>query len=751
MRIDRLILEDTSRRSPAAADLLRVVPPEELKAGYTGGQQPKLARRRSYLAEGGATPSSTEEERLLGDNDLVDEFYLERALVAAKPVCRVIVRNAAGREVEYGTGFMVSPSLLLTNWHVLPERPSAENGVAEFDYRFDIRGEPAPSVRFALRPGAFFRSFRALDYALVAVEPRSQDARSVLSTFGFHRLIPTDNKISVGEWITIIQHPGGQRRQFSIRENQLLEKLDDHLWYRSDTAPGSSGAPAFNDSFQVVALHHSGKAKKENGLYVLRDGRTVASLADVDDSDVVWIANEGVRASVICAHLAGSTAANDPYLSELLESMKGGDIMSRALNATEGSSAIPVPMSPRLAPATPASGVQGSSFVIPLQLNISLSLAGAAVAAPAAAAPASVAPSRDAGGIEAPETLKKPIIDTTYSNRKGYRPKFLGVGVDLPTVSDLTVVAKMDNGKFVLPYQHFSVVMHRSRRLALFTASNVDASEKGKFPDLTAHTPKDYTRDALGGFSENDVEQWVLDPRIRPSHQLPDRFFTEDRQSFDKGHVVRREDVCWGKDYATVRRANGDTYHTTNCSPQILDFNRSASSGPKGGPWGDLENFILKQAKSEKLCLFAGPVLSAEDPEFEGKDDLGPVTVQIPRKFWKVVVAVKSGALKAFAFELEQSLSGVRMEEFLVSAKWVASMVRISNLEKELKIVKFPKAVRDADQFSTPDGESLKVEHLGAEPAATNGRPKGRAESVDDATRVPGSQLRHIPARTKKT
>ena len=101
------------------------------------------------------------------------------------------------------------------------------------------------------------------------------------------------------------------------------------------------------------------------------------------------------------------------------------------------------------------------------------------------------------------------------------------------------------------------------------------------------------------GLGPNDQEKWATDPRIPEDHKLPDVFFTKDRQSFDKGHIVRREDVCWGRSFAMVRRANGDTFHTTNCSPQVKGFNRFGEDGL----WGKLENFIIDQAKTETSCL----------------------------------------------------------------------------------------------------------------------------------------------------
>jgi hypothetical protein len=41
----------------------------------------------------------------------------------------------------------------------------------------------------------------------------------------------------------------------ALRENQLIRKGPSTLLYRSDTAPGSSGSPCFNDAWQVWAQH----------------------------------------------------------------------------------------------------------------------------------------------------------------------------------------------------------------------------------------------------------------------------------------------------------------------------------------------------------------------------------------------------------------------------------------------------------------------------------------------------------------
>ena len=89
----------------------------------------------------------------------------------------------------------------------------------------------------------------------------------------------------------------------------------------------------------------------------------------------------------------------------------------------------------------------------------------------------------------------------------------------------------------------------------------------------------------------------MTDWRIPNEHQLPDVFFDRDNGAFDKGHLVRRDDVCWGRTFKDIQKSNGDTYHTTNCSPQVAGFNRSASGTDN---WGDLENLVQKETKLGK-------------------------------------------------------------------------------------------------------------------------------------------------------
>jgi endonuclease G, mitochondrial len=696
------IVAAAERRKPAESETPTVpaasVAAEAMLAPSPGGAptpaiDSSLAKRAANLAFAGAKPSTTEFERLIGNNDLVDEFYLERALIAARPVMRITLRDPAGRERGWATGFMVSPQLLLTNWHVFPIRQETANAIAEAHYVLDIAGNPAPSYRFAIRGDLFHISDQQLDFALVALDQVAQDGHTSLAQFGYHRLVAEPNKIQEGESMTLIQHPGGERRQFAIRENELIKILDQFLWYRSDTAPGSSGAPALNDSFQVVALHHSGAPRRDNGLYVLRDGSKVASLDGVDDSKVDWVANEGLRISVLCSFLRANLHPDNPFADQLFQAMQGGDVISNVLsgNAFRSVPAQEVIGAPSL--------VTGNGITIPVRFEVSVSMgrevAGAPVPQPTTTSQLDniLVP----GSLVGVEALRYPQVDRDYTTRTGYDTDFLGIPAPLPRVADKALVSQMADGKHEIPYEHFSVVVNKKRRLPLFTASNVDYSASKRQPE-----PGDYSRKALDGLGPHDQEKWLTDPRIPQQDQLPDVFYTKDGGHFDKGHVVRREDMCWGDSRNQIIRANCDTFHVTNCTPQVADFNRSNLGEDN---WGDLENEVQKQGKLEKLSIFSGPILSEADKYFESKDDFGPIKIQIPLEFWKVVLVNDNGSLAAYAFILQQDLQNIP-EEFRVTATWKPYLVSLATLEERLSGFQFAPELHAADR-SSDDGHEL--------------------------------------------
>jgi endonuclease G len=262
-------------------------------------------------------PAVSALERILGRSDLMSVRYLELGLRVARTVGRVHVRGADGSNLGFGTGFLVTPRLLLTNNHVLGDASIAGASRVEFDFQEGLDGRLQSSIYTTFDPAAFFVTDKALDFSLVALK----GDLGRIAPFGCNGLSAAEGKVIVGEYVSIIQHPSGERKQLALRENQVVDVLDNFLHYRTDTSPGSSGSPVFNDQWEIVALHHSGVPKKDaEGRILTRDGRVWNK--SISESQIAWVANEGVRISRILKHLEGlSLSAGQAALrKELLES-----------------------------------------------------------------------------------------------------------------------------------------------------------------------------------------------------------------------------------------------------------------------------------------------------------------------------------------------------------------------------------------------------------------------------------------------
>jgi endonuclease G len=585
-----------------------------------------------------------------------------------------------------GTGFVVGDGLLMTNRHVA-ELFAAGVGREELSFRPERRAEIDFLRERDRDETKLFQIVRVVmvhpywDMALLATEGLEAVAplrlavaaaadlfEQEVAVIGYPALDPRNNvelqnRIFRSLFNVKRMQPGRLRDRADIRS---FEHNVSAVTHDSSTLGGNSGSAVVDvRTGMVVALHFAGIYLKANyavpTLELARDRRVVEAGVNFDSE----VPDAGPLPS-------------DRYWEE-------ADPPRRPSRAPE---------SPTTSAAQPAE-LQALSWTIPVELTVTISSRRPAPAEGGSAA-------ATAAGIEA---AVEPFRDEDYSGRHGYDERFLGMPVPMPRVLDTGAVSHLDDGSHALPYEHFSIVQHKDRRLALLTVANVDARPASKRPEAG----RDYTRKGLTGLGENDQERWFTDPRIPAAHQLPDRFFTLDRASFDKGHIVRREDVAWGRDYDELRRANGDTFHVTNCSPQVARFNRSNLKGV----WGQLENLVLAQARSELYCVLAGPVLRSDDPVFRGVDDDGTVRVQIPRRFWKIVVARSGDELQSFAFVLDQDLSDTDLE-FAVDELWRTRMISLPDLGRLVDLLEFPAELLGSDQIDAPAGEAVQA-HPGIE------------------------------------
>ncbi|MEV7062652.1 serine protease [Streptomyces collinus] len=301
-------------------------------------------------------------ERIIDlSNELQAWSFLPRGVRAGATVARITLRRD-GRELPHGTGFLVSPRLMMTNHHVLPDESFARHCFAEFNAQVTADNLPDTVVRMELDPGSFFAADRRLDFALVAVAP-TLDGPPPGEIFGWNRLSVQIGKLVLGEKVNIIGHPSGRLKEIALRDNAVLVRLDDFVHYTTDTEPGNSGSPVFNDQWEVVALHHSGVPKKDDqGRLLRKDGRPWQQ-GDGDDA-IDWVANEGVRISSILKHLAGLDL--DPARRALLTEMGPDTGLDQAMTTVpafgaqpQGTTAVPgvtIPAVPEAATTAPTTG-----------------------------------------------------------------------------------------------------------------------------------------------------------------------------------------------------------------------------------------------------------------------------------------------------------------------------------------------------------------------------------------------------------
>ena len=242
-------------------------------------------------------------ERILDASELASIAFFERGVLASRAVARVQIRAASGQVTGFGSGTMISPRLFMTNNHVISDQATAANSTIQFEYLSGVAG-PREPVTFRMEPNSFFVTDAALDFTIVAIE-ESNDAGADVSSRGWNPLIAPSGKATVGERVNIIQHPGGERMQVTVRDNTIIGVVDSFLHYRADTQPGSSGSPVFNDQWEMAALHHAGKPKRDaNGRILMTNGQPWTGLR-VDIPRIAWEANEGIRISEIVRHVNG--------------------------------------------------------------------------------------------------------------------------------------------------------------------------------------------------------------------------------------------------------------------------------------------------------------------------------------------------------------------------------------------------------------------------------------------------------------
>jgi hypothetical protein len=213
------------------------------------------------------------------------QVWLERLIAIERRVCR-IERQGAG----LGTGFLVGPDTVLTNWHVVTgaigEGKLAELG-CRFDYVARADGAQNPGVLMALGADSCLThsSFSAaettatpeappptpqeLDFALLRLTSSAGTQVVAGVQRGWIALPNAALPLPEDAPLLIVQHPDGAPMKLAMDTQAVIgpNANGTRIKYRTNTDPGSSGSPCFSMDWDIVALHHYGDPNWQAPLF----------------------------------------------------------------------------------------------------------------------------------------------------------------------------------------------------------------------------------------------------------------------------------------------------------------------------------------------------------------------------------------------------------------------------------------------------------------------------------------------------
>jgi endonuclease G len=506
--------------------------------------------------------------------------------------------NLEGADLDWvGTGWLVAENIVVTNSHVA--RAFASRRGESFVFNAGTNGLISAEIDFLQEidnPNrATFRLIRPLyieetgpDVAFFEVEPDAGALRLA-------KPIVLANDIRAATNVATIGYSAYDSRAPEI---ELMEAAYGSVRNKKQVALGTV--------VRVEPAHFIHDC-------VMLGGNSGSVVIGLDSGEAVGLQVGG-------SFLSTSTAVRSDAIRRLVQNMSSGRL-SRISERRP-----PSVVAPRESRASNVAETSvNTSVFIPLIVTVTI---GSTASVPESSRVA------DERASDEPDHVEGAEFDVaSYRNRSGYDPFFLeGKGrpsVKMPTIVDrrkdilqFEIYGKND---YELKYEHFSIVMSRSRRMCFFSATNIDGARLRK----------------------STSSGWKWDPRIPRSQQILNGCYGAPPR-FDRGHLTRREDASWG-DAETARRGAQDTQHATNIVPLLQDA--------KSSLWNQLEDYALENAREDdpKITVFTGPHFSDNDPEVDG--------VRIPRSFWKVIAFVReNGLISATGYEFGPALQAYQVD-----------------------------------------------------------------------------------------
>jgi endonuclease G, mitochondrial len=572
--------------------------------------------------------------------DASDSEIWKARLTQARPLLDAAIRavgriDLTGAPLDWvGTGWLVAENVLVTNRHVANEF-AARKG-AGFAFRIGTNGPMSSSVDFLQEidsPATLvFALVRPLhiedapgpDVSFFEVELSAGNPKLAAPIQLATQVMETENVATIG-------YPAYDSR---IPEPELMEQIFGRIFNKKRLAPGGI------TRVEATRFLHNCTTLGGNSGSVVVDLNSGNALG-LHFSGSFLETNYAVRADVVKKLLSDVRTGRRPRTSPTARTRQSA-MMTRTGVLSE-----------RL---RPQDGFGTATVTIPLTVTVSL---GRVRGFGHSQQPVPIPPADepDDGGNIAEEA-----VAADYRNRKGYADEFLGkkFQVPLPSVergADDVLEFELDGeSETALRYEHFSVVMSRSRRMCIFSAVNIDGNLSRK----------------------NTRAAWKWDPRVPKEQQIMNECYGNPPK-FSRGHMTRREDPGWG-DPQTAKRGNEDSMHVTNTTPQMQAFNSPI--------WLALEDYALGHAKEDemRISVFTGPYFTENDPVRYG--------VRIPLAFWKIIAFIhdETGELCATGYEMTQEQSLPRTADEFVFGPFtspqlgIAAQVPIRSIERRSRL-----------------------------------------------------------------
>ena len=217
-------------------------------------------------------------------------LWREKIVEVEGRVCQITFRGTA-----QGTGFLIGPDAVLTNYHVMEAVIEKKRPAGEVECVFDFKKLPdgskmrtpvglhatdwnLDSSRYtageqALKPDQGMPTADELDYALmrlvepVGARPWAANPGGGAANRGWVRVPDAPPALTSPMGLIIAQHPNGWPMKLGIDTTAIDQAAKPPLWlngngtrlrYATNTEGGSSGSPVFDLTWNLIALHHYG-------------------------------------------------------------------------------------------------------------------------------------------------------------------------------------------------------------------------------------------------------------------------------------------------------------------------------------------------------------------------------------------------------------------------------------------------------------------------------------------------------------